>query len=459
MPNGMPHFNVPLNLPVHHFISKLVENANLHLGPFSETGAPIDIPPLPLEVEGFDEPWEPPNAFVVDGFEWPDEDDPPNLYDEEIISKAKFAMFVSDLHLSDSSDGDDFFYKHPAVWAAGPAARGPSKAKLLDTALRIAEGIANKLEHDGVELILLGDAFDILEVLGRQGAGFPSSIYHPPFRAVLRAFKSRNPNNKVIHILGNHDYQTPGTYISLMDGIGKTYKNTHLEVFGIHGHQFDKANHQPTSPGSFGSKIARLTSMVEIWRQQLWADLEFQSSRFYPLLPVDNIRPFTRLADFVNEVFPNPTGVPKALTKLAGVVANLQGDTDNSVVEAASQLLRTGQATDAGGGKISSGNAKYVVMGHTHFPIITGHFFNTGTWMPIYLQQPSPAGDIWIERHPFLLIYRGEAGSVETHYFMTDVQGYMDRDRASSERLRRAAFGSKAKTLNDADDTVKAIGQ
>lgn len=166
------------------------------------------------------------------------------------------------------------------------------------------------------------------------------------------------------------------------------------------------------------------------------------------------------MADFTSEIFPNPDGLPELLIKFANTVAAYHGDSDNHLVEAASELLKSGSASGAGGGSVSAGGARHIVMGHTHFPVISDHFFNTGTWIPTYLQQDTPQGDFWREPLPFLLLYRGETGEtgkVESHYFAQSGDEYYEVDSSYSDRRRRAVFGADAKTL-DNNDKIVPIG-
>lgn len=374
--------------------------------------------------------WSPPDIFDPTSKE-----KPPKIPEEPLISSSRFAVFVSDLHTSDHTIGDDFLDDHKIAWKTGK--KGNSMAYLLDIALQAAQVLADQIMIEeklgekavGIDFVLVGDAFDILEVIGRN-----SYIRHPELFRTLERFKQRNlGNNRVIHLIGNHDYQTPPNYESVIDETRIVYRNEKLEVVAIHGHQFDEYNSRPTWKTCDGSEFARLAGKIECMdtcefirfvKERNKGTPRLHSNMKFPLLPIDNVHPLTikGIKDLTDDAFWTTgkyTVSGWSLKLLLEEIEKLlpERDSDTYLIDKAHAFLNKGRTKGLDGTILKRENAKYLVMGHSHFPVVTKHYFNMGSWIQTYLQQESPLGDIWKEYFPTLFFYKRKRVT-RTKYFL-----------------------------------------
>jgi len=428
------------------------------------------------------------------GFETPDEEevkfglfekvhDPtkkinPPIWSEKVISESRFTVFVSDLHPSDSTVADDFYINHINEYFGFP--HSISKAYILGAVLKkLQELFKNryKEQFNGMELVLLGDCFDFLECASRK-----SKFLHTPLGLVLKKFN--DDGNTIIHILGNHDPTTPTSYLPLMKHVGRTYYNKELKIFGLHGHQFDKSNHQATK--GVGPLVGMKACNIEPKRptnrifRMLYKTIWPLRSR--PFIPIDNVRPMHRLSKafeaWVNQGLKKVPGWTVGLrAKIAAHVGKwlaskmfnyLLKDGDSDQIEHASALFKNGSTVDEGKNKITlPGGVEYVVMGHTHFPVNAGKYFNTGTWMGVLglISNSTPPVTEWYEIWPYLVHYKNPQNNKVEKPVLMGMQYFPLKNKVKTSVLtpkmtnvfRKRFFGNETKTLDPNTNEVKSV--
>lgn len=305
------------------------------------------------------------------------EDKSPNTYAEVIKSKNPFALFVSDLHMSDIGRGDDFMLGHKN----GPVMPVTPKTFLFAIALTFAMIRARQVNAGGVDLILNGDTVDIWELLGRV-----KKFAHQLFYRLLVAF-ANIAGNRVIYIPGNHDalFIPPPPPIV----VSGSYWNTRLSTYATHGHQYDSWNKTPLAPNCPGRLITDQISTIEISR----GNYIFPGP--FPFCLIDNVKPLTYdtlraylwlrtrprlrfIFNIVMKLFPK-ANLARKLTNLLGNLA--APEESDKYLENEANAIRGGKA--AIGLPAGTGPSR-IVFGHTHVPCSRSPYFNTGTWTPLH---------------------------------------------------------------------------
>jgi hypothetical protein len=310
---------------------------------------------------------------------------PSVIYGEEIDpSENKAAFFVSDLHMSDNTMGDDFLFDHLVPLAAqnlfvGNPAQGPSKAVLFQ---HVISFVITELQNLGIhsfDTVLGGDIYDVWEMEER---GTTISPAHNAFVATCGNLRANG--NPVYYARGNHDSIVPdGPWMKV-----EQYVNTVLKVKADHGHRSDPANKGVNNP--IGSTVSHAVAIMETIR------VNVNGNPTYLLTGIDNVRPTNDSAVF----FLNRIGVFAPLNQLLNILAQIFriifkprtgiGGFFRSILRFLSALF--------------TGYLK--VEGHTHdavqWPKV---YYNTGTWTGKLLINADRSESYTEECH-FLLVYK-----------------------------------------------------
>lgn len=340
------------------------------------------------------------------------------------LSENGFALFVSDLHVSDGGMGDDFMLGHKN----GSTTPTTSKTMLFAQMLVSALIRARKVGVQGVDLVLNGDTIDILELQSRA-----TPFAHANFIGLLQSFGSIT-GNQVFYILGNHDPIPLNLPAPIK--ITTSYWNPKLNTYATHGHQFDSLNANSTA---IGSKIAKLAGSLET---------SSGSGKTFPYRLIDNIKPlnYDTLVAYLYSRVPAPVRLTLQLRrKMAHFIGLSSGfPFGNNIVQELDELIGRSVIPDDGDGyleteanNIAQGKSapnlragtypSRIVFGHTHVPCARGPYFNTGTWGALYSihwptnnRPANKAVETYLDLNPFLYIFLNPATNQvmeEPHYY------------------------------------------
>ena len=299
-------------------------------------------------------------------------------------------VFLSDLHLSDGKERDDFQYH-----------------KEFDELVRDLSK-----EFKKIEMILLGDIFDLIRTQ-KYWEYEPASLTeerrqeikrkvmadilenHGSFFETLKHFIEQ-PMHTFKYVVGNHDFSTSldntlpemiRNKYALTFAPEHYYQDKRLGIWAEHGHRYDKINNTYNVDGTLipyclGDRIVveivdRVFEKVREKQVELGIDPGLIND-------LDNVRPQSAIGywlDWIDEEgrlrkLYNDTVVSFMFNEL-GKVATLVMDLLTGKYQP--NLLRA--ATDLA----KKGNGKYVIFGHTHdaldrkLPKGARHL-NTGTW-------------------------------------------------------------------------------
>lgn len=203
--------------------------------------------PPPFEDPEFPESWPAPSPDEVERWTYPDEN--PH-HGPPLESDRPARLFVSDLHITDGTPGDDFVWGHLAPDASGNyVGAGPtppvSRANVFATIHAFAHWRIATAGITSLDVVLNGDIVDVLELIGRRTRISP---IHRGFWATCAA--ARASGDRVFYLAGDHDFVIPpGPWVP-----GFTYANPALRVVAEHGHRFDPTN-WPPGLMSVGSRL------------------------------------------------------------------------------------------------------------------------------------------------------------------------------------------------------------
>lgn len=299
-------------------------------------------------------------------------------------------LFLSDLHLSDGKERDDFQYHTE-----------------FDDLLTKLSG------YNKVEIVLLGDIFDLIRT--QKYYEFEEDTFtedkikeiklrvmreivenHALFFDTLRRFKEQ-PDHTFRYIVGNHDF---GTSLDnrlleiIRERYGLTftpenyYKEEQLGIWAEHGHRYDIINNTYNNDGTpipycLGDRI--VVEIVDKFFEEVrekQAELEIDPAIIHDL---DNVRPQSAIAnrlDYIDEKGSLKEmyygTIAKFVAKYPGAVATLAWDSltgkyQPNLLKAARELAKKGVG-------------KYIIFGHTHDALDKKlskegqRHINSGTW-------------------------------------------------------------------------------
>jgi UDP-2,3-diacylglucosamine pyrophosphatase LpxH len=299
-------------------------------------------------------------------------------------------IFLSDLHLSDGKERDDFQYH----------------SEFDELVRKLAE------EFRDIEMVLLGDIFDLirtqkyyesedqtltednLKAIKRKVMA-EILVNHAAFFETLRNFMGE-PGHILRYIVGNHDFGTSletGLPEMIKEEFGLTfspenyYRDEQLEIWAEHGHRYDIINNTYNKDGTpipycLGDQIVveivdKFFDVVKKKQVELGIDPAIIND-------LDNVRPQSAISNWLDSI--DEEGRLKQIyySTIATFVLNNPGEVgtlawDFLTGEYQPDLLKA--ARDLA----KKGVGKYIIFGHTHDPLDKAlpkgaRHLNTGTW-------------------------------------------------------------------------------
>ncbi len=305
-------------------------------------------------------------------------------------------IFLSDLHLGDGKERDDFRFH-----------------KEFDDLVRRLSG-----QFETIEMVLLGDIFDLIRTQKYyefEGLPHPEvklrvmediAEQHVPFFRTLKFF-AEGRGHSLRYVIGNHDfgaYLDPRLLAIIREKFGlpltpeRNYRDESLGIWAEHGHQRDIINNtfsEDNTPVEYclGDKI-----VVEIVDKFFEAVREKQTELgIDPVVinDLDNVRPQSAIVNWLDYI--DEQGKLKQLyyetvtnfiVSNAGQMATLvwdfiRGEYQPDLLKAAREIAKRGAA-------------KYIIFGHTHDPLDKvlpkgARHLNTGTWRKFIERQGRPS--------------------------------------------------------------------
>lgn len=261
---------------------------------------------------------------------------------------AEVLYFISDTHLADGSGADQFRYPR----------------QLMDLLVRI--------ESDPhAHLVLLGD---FLELWAAALEGVLT--YHAPIVRMVGQIAATHP---VTYVVGNHDCLPWYYYIGQSAGsirVAERFTNKRGNLVAIHGHQYDPFNRVDVTDGGevkapWTRKLVEAVGLIErvggVPAGEAIARLGDTLTRAAGSLE----RLVPHWDQTSREAVGNGLTLAKAVLERQSPGERGYPDGEMAYEEAARSLMREG--------------AQYVLMGHTHHPLVRKYgsrlYVNTGSWV------------------------------------------------------------------------------
>jgi UDP-2,3-diacylglucosamine pyrophosphatase LpxH len=294
-------------------------------------------------------------------------------------------LFLSDLHLGDGKDRDDFQYH-----------------KELDDLVRNLSGRFKK-----VEMILLGDIFDLIRTqkyYEYEGLPRPDvklkvmediTEQHAPFFETLTFFTGRT-RRTLRYVIGNHDfsaYLDPRLLEMIRNRFGLLltpeiyYRHEALGIWAEHGHRYDMINNTFRKDGtpieySFGDKI--VVGIVDRFFEKVREKQDELGIDPAVINDLDNVRPQSAISNWLDSI--DETGRLKQMYygTIAEFIVNNPGEVAGTAMDWISGQYHP-DLLKAAKDLARHGVGRYIIFGHTHNALnrILGkgkRHLNSGTW-------------------------------------------------------------------------------
>ncbi|MGQ9645195.1 MAG: metallophosphoesterase [Thermodesulfobacteriota bacterium] len=294
-------------------------------------------------------------------------------------------VFLSDLHLGDGKERDDFQFHRE-----------------FDELVRKLSG-----EFKKIEMILLGDIFDLIRTQKYyefEGLPHPEVKLkvmedileqHVPFFETLKHFAKRK-SHQWRYVVGNHDFgialdpRLPEMILNKF-GVSLTpenhYREVSLGIWAEHGHRYDIINNTFNSDGTplpypLGDKI--VIEIVDKFYEKVrkkQAELGIDPAVINDL---DNVRPQTAIADWLDSI--DDTGRLRQIyyETITAFVVDHAGEVGSLILDIIARRYRP-DLVKAAKQLAKEGVGKYIIFGHTHDALTKDlkrgrRHLNTGTW-------------------------------------------------------------------------------
>jgi len=323
-------------------------------------------------------------------------------------------VFVSDLHLRDGGLADDLDKLDEENFC-----------ELIDYLIEFS-----KQSPKEIELILLGDTFDLWEIgdffededefehkmkITQRKIDKIAETQKP----ILDAMKKFQKIGKIVYVTGNHDadaeYDEVRTYIIKRLGIDfifkQQYKNGHFGLVAEHGHRFNKFNSASLNKAKTTGRL--ITENVCAYLKELEIDGESNMSGLRrPYVNTDRVFSYGEYFKCMNSKGLMSDELAKTLydrlykSAITTVSRKLQlglrnlifssGNRREDVIyvlnEIAKRNYKSGPTIKDAKSLVSS-DVRCVAMGHTHKPLMKkikngALYINTGTWKAIGTVDP-----------------------------------------------------------------------
>jgi UDP-2,3-diacylglucosamine pyrophosphatase LpxH len=294
-------------------------------------------------------------------------------------------IFLSDLHLGDGKERDDFQFH-----------------KEFDELVRKLSGQFKK-----IEMILLGDIFDLIRTQKYyefEGMPHPEVKLkvmedivgqHVPFFETLKYF-TRRRGNSLRYVIGNHDFSAsldsrlPGM-VREKFGLNLTtenyYRDESLSIWAEHGHRYDIINNTFNDDGTpidycLGDKI--VVEIVDKFFEKVREKQEELGIDPAIINDLDNVRPQSAITNWLESIDEEGRLNQIYYSTIATFILNNPGEVANLAMDLISGKYQPNlpkAAKDLAKNRIG----KYIILGHTHDPLDKPlgkgiKHLNTGTW-------------------------------------------------------------------------------
>jgi UDP-2,3-diacylglucosamine pyrophosphatase LpxH len=157
----------------------------------------------------------------------------------------KLILCLPDIHLLERGPNDDFLDRHPEY-----------EERFLDLLDFLVE--LKKEEGEGLEIIQIGDLFDLWQAKGN------SNLIAASYPSILGLMDKL----RTIYVAGNHDIDLVRWYKEQGETFGRRWRvlagaEGKIRTIFEHGFQADFANNQESWSGVIGTEITRVVNMME----------------------------------------------------------------------------------------------------------------------------------------------------------------------------------------------------
>jgi UDP-2,3-diacylglucosamine pyrophosphatase LpxH len=294
-------------------------------------------------------------------------------------------IFLSDLHLGDGKERDDFQFHRE-----------------FDDLVRKLSG-----EFKKIEMILLGDVFDLIRTQKYyEFVGLPHpevklkvmediTEQHVPFFETLKYFMEKR-DNELKYVIGNHDfsvYLDPRLLEMVQEKFGLVlplqiyYRDESLGIWAEHGHRYDRVNNTFNNDGTpidycLGDKI--VVEIVDKFYEKVrrrQGELGIDPAIINDL---DNVRPQTAIVDWLDSI--DGEGRLKQIyyDTITEFIVTHPGEVANLVLDVIAGKYQP-DLEKAAKKLAEEGIGRYIIFGHTHSALNKNlnkgkRHLNAGTW-------------------------------------------------------------------------------
>jgi UDP-2,3-diacylglucosamine pyrophosphatase LpxH len=157
----------------------------------------------------------------------------------------KLTLCIPDMHLLERGPTDDFLDRRPE--------HEERFLDFLDFLLRL-----KKEEGDGLEIVQIGDLFDLWQAKGNTNLIVSS---YPSILGILQKLKT-------VYVVGNHDIDLVRWYRDQGQAFGRTWRTLaraegKVRTLFEHGFQADFFNNQASWSGVIGREVTQIVAMME----------------------------------------------------------------------------------------------------------------------------------------------------------------------------------------------------
>jgi UDP-2,3-diacylglucosamine pyrophosphatase LpxH len=294
-------------------------------------------------------------------------------------------VFLSDLHLGDGKERDDFQFHQ----------------EFEDLVRRLVR------EFKRIEMVLLGDIFDFIrtqkyyEFDGMPHREVKRKVMedileqHVPFFETLRYF-TRRKTRRLRYVIGNHDF---GAFLDprLLEMIREKfrlalspesyYREESLGIWAEHGHRYDIVNNTfypdgTPIPYSLGDKI--VVEIVDKFYEKVRRKQDELGIDPALINDLDNVRPQTAIGNWLDSI--DGEGKLKKIyyETITEFIVSHPGEVGNLVIDVIAGRYQP-DLVKAARQLAKEGIGKTIIFGHTHDALTKDlkkgrRHLNTGTW-------------------------------------------------------------------------------
>jgi UDP-2,3-diacylglucosamine pyrophosphatase LpxH len=294
-------------------------------------------------------------------------------------------VFLSDLHLGDGKERDDFHFQ----------------GEFDELVRKLSD------QFEKIEMILLGDIFDLIRTQKYyEFEGLPHSEVklkvmediteqHGPFFETLNYFTEK-PSNQLRYVIGNHDFGVhldPRLLEMVREKFGLIltpethYRDEPLNIWAEHGHRYDIVNNTFSSDGTpieycLGDKI--VVEIVDKFFGEVGEKQEELGIDPAIVNDLDNVRPQSAISNWLDSMDEEGKLNQIYYGTQASFILNNPGELAGLAMDWISGKYQP-DLLKAAKGLAKNGVGKYIIFGHTHDALEKDlgkgiKHLNSGTW-------------------------------------------------------------------------------